>query len=279
MQRLRGVLKRHLPTPVLRFVGEFRGQERFYFGPRWPTDPGKGYDDSSSDEVWRKRWPMLAATISGTGPLSVRPDPAAGHDLAGHNMLMTFLFVVARAAQGRKGLSILDWGGALGHYGLAARHLLPNLDFDYVVKELPGLCAVGTAHNSSARFVADDDVCFARTYDIVMANGSLHMLQDWKATLARMACATTSILLINAVPLVEKAASFVILQRLRSRGFHNDFYSWAINRQELLGEAARHGLALEREVMSWGPVPYWGAPEDPRGGGAIFGKVPAGSAR
>ena len=276
MQRLRTVLKRHLPTAVLRLVGERRGQERFYFGPRWPTDPGKGYDDGSSDEVWRKRWPMLAATISGTGPLSVRPDLAVGHDLAGHNMLMTFLFVVARAAHGRKGLSILDWGGALGHYGLAARRLLPEVDFDYVVKELPGLCAVGSALNSSVRFVNDDDACFARTYDIVMANGSLHMLRDWRAMVARMARATTSILLINAVPLVEEAASFVILQRLRSRGFQNDFYSWAINRQELLGEGARHGLLLEREVISWGPVSYWGAPEDPRGGGAIFRRSPSG---
>ena len=128
------------------------------------------------------------------------------------------------------------------------------------MKELPGLCTVGAAHNSAVRFVNDDDVCFARTYDIVMANGSLHMLQDWKAMLARMARAATNILLINAVPLVEHASSFVILQRLRSRGFQNDFYSWAINRQELLDEAARHGLALEREVISWGPSPIGALP-------------------
>lgn len=270
MGRLREALKRCLGPRILKILAKRRGQERFYFGPRWPTDAGKGYDDPSSDEVWHRRWPTLFASIAGTNVLSLRADAEVGHDLAGHNMLMTFLFVLARASHGKDHLSVLDWGGAMGQYGLVARRLLPDVKIDYVVKDFAGVCSLGRVLNESVTFVAEDEACFARSYDVVMANSALQMAEDWKRVVRQLAKATASVLLINGVPLVDRADSFVILQQLRSRGFLNDFYSWAINRNELMTEVTGHGLVLDREVMSWGPVHYWGAPENPRGGGAIF---------
>ena len=57
---------------------------------------------------------------------------------------------------------------------------------------------------------------------------------------------------------------------LRSAGFGGEFYSNVTNRDDFVGEVTRHGFVLERELMSWGPVHYRGAPEHPVGTGFLF---------
>lgn len=120
---------------------------------------------------------------------------------------------------------MLDWGGALGQYALVARRLLPEVAFDYVVKEMPVNCRLAGELNSTVTFVDSDDACFSRSYDVVMANGSIHYVEDWKALTSRLATAARSWLLINCLPIVRRVPSYIVVQRLRSLGYEGEFYS------------------------------------------------------
>jgi hypothetical protein len=103
-----------------------------------------------------------------------------------------------------------------------------------------------------------------------MANGSMHYVEDWQAIATRLAVAANAWLLINCQPIVRRVPSYVVVQRLRSQGYQGDFYSHVLNRDELVEHFKGCGFALERELMSWGVVPYKGAPESTTGGGFLF---------
>ena len=63
------------------------------------------------------------AAIAAPNPLGVHHETArvTTGDVGAHNMLVSFAYVVALAARGRERLSVLDWGGGLGHYEALAR--------------------------------------------------------------------------------------------------------------------------------------------------------------
>lgn len=236
----------------------------------WPPSPPASWDDSSHEATMRRNWPVVAERIAGTGPLNMLPYRSSEADLPAHNMLMTFLYVAARIAHRKDRLSVLDWGGAVGHYALVARRMLPELAFDFVVKEQPTNCRLARELNPDTTFVDSDDACFARRYDLVMANGAIHYEKNWRALVERLAASADGWLLITCLPAVFKVPGFVVVQRLRGSGFLGEFYSNVVNRDDFVDEVTRHGFVLERELMSWGPVPYRGAPEDPVGAGFLF---------
>jgi putative methyltransferase (TIGR04325 family) len=267
---LKRFLRLLLPGFVPELVERMRPAERLYHGPGWPLQVQSCWNDESSEEVMRRNWPTVLARIEGVEPLSMLPYRSDQPDLPAHNMLMTFLYVLARAAHRKDDLSVLDWGGALGHFALVARRMLPDIELEYVVKEQAVNCRLAAELNPSVTFVDSDDECFSRTYDVVVSNGALHYVEHWKPLVGRLAAASRSWLLLNAVPIVHRVPSFVVVQRLRSAGFRGEFYSNAINRDEFLDAAARQGMVLVRELMAWGPVSYKGAPEDPVGAGFLF---------
>jgi putative methyltransferase (TIGR04325 family) len=268
--RVAGISKLFVPPIVSELRARLRPAERVYFGPKWPTQAPRSWNDHSAEQVMRSNWPIVTGKIAGTEPLSMLPYRSDQADLAAHNMLMTFLYVLARAAHHKDELSVLDWGGAVGHCALVARRLLPEVTFDYVVKEQPTNCKLASELNPSVKFVPSDDECFSRTYDVVLANSSVHYVEDWKAMVARLADAADSWLLITGLPVVRRVPGYVVVQRLWTSGFQGEFYSNAVNRDEFVSEITRHRFTLERELMSWGSVPYRGAPEDTTGTGFLF---------
>lgn len=264
------LLKLFVPPIVPAVMNKFRPVERAYAGTAWPEHRPSSWDDISSEEVMRRNWPLVSKRIAGIEDLTMLPYRSGERDLTAHNMLMTFLYVLARASRGTDRLSVLDWGGMLGHYALVARRMLPEVTFDYLVKEQPSNCRLGRELNPAVAFSESDDECFARRYDVVMANGAVHYVEDWRAVVARLAASSTAWLMINCLPVVYSVPGFVVVQRLRGAGFGGDFYSHAINHDDFVQEVERHGLVLERELMSWGPVHYRGAPEHPVGAGFLF---------
>jgi putative methyltransferase (TIGR04325 family) len=269
----RDVLRPFVPPIALSAVRRLRRAvpaEREYVGTSWPGAAPPSWDDSSHDATLRRNWPIVAGRIAGTGPLNMVPFRSDEADLPAHNMLLTFLYVAARAAHRKDRLSLLDWGGSLGHYALVARRLLPEIAFDVVVKEQPTNVRLAREFNPATTFVDSDDACFARRYDLVMANGALHCVPDWRTLIGRLAASADSWLLVTCLPVVRNVPGFVVVQRLRSSGFLGDYYSNVVNRDDFLAEATRHGFALERELMSWGPVFYKDAPEHPIGAGFLM---------
>ena len=269
----RDFLRPFVPPIVLAVVRRLRPgspAEREYFGTTWPRDPPLSWNDNAHEATLRRNWPIVANRISGTGALNMLHYRSDQADLPAHNGLMTFLYVMARAAHKKDHLSVLDWGGAVGHYALVGRRLLPEITFDFVIKELPANCRVARELNPGTTFVSSDDECFSRRYDVVMANNAVQYEKNWQAMVARLSAAATSWLLITCLPVVSKGPSFVVVQRLRSSGFVGEFYSNVVNRDEFVREVIRNGFVLERELMSWGPVPYHRAPEDTVGAGFLF---------
>jgi putative methyltransferase (TIGR04325 family) len=142
-------------------------------------------------------------------------------------------------------VSVLDWGGALGHYAVIAQALFPSVTFDYSCRELPRMVQLGQRLNPAVHWF-DSDGCLDRTYDLVMVNGSLQYIQDWREFLSRATAAvgTGQYFLLTRVPVVS-GAGFVALQRVHGTTVLHQ----QINEGELLARMRDAGLQLVRELV------------------------------
>ena len=131
----------------------------------WRPPAAAGWNDTSIVDAQRRKWPDFVAALQGPGLLGIGHEMAriATDDVGHHNTLMTFAYVLARAARGRPRLSVLDWGGGMGHYALIAHAVLPEVVIDYTVMDLPGLCAAGRAVLPAVTFEPDAEVCLGQT--------------------------------------------------------------------------------------------------------------------
>lgn len=235
-------------------------------GPQWGIAP-EGWRDSGPDEGWqhhsvveamRHHWPRWQAVVRSNSPLAVLPLAPDRSTAFGHNLSMTFGYVVARAAFGKTRLSVLDWGGAIGHYALMARALVPELPIEVTVKELPVLAKAGQALQSDVNFVDNDFDAFSRQYDLVVASGSLQYAKDWRDIAVRLAKASTQWLFITRLPLVRWSGNFVAVQR-SPQVLQSETISWVLNRADFLAHMVTLGLALEREFVTGDVIQHDGA--------------------
>jgi len=245
-----------------------------YVGPSWPAARAgvTGWDHPSVASVMLNAMPEFLRVVSGTAPLGIFPLAPHVRSESGHNISMTFAYVLARAAHAKTTLSMLDWGGALGHYALMAQYLLPEVALDVTIKERPELCRVGADLMPWIRFETDDAACFARAYDLVMASTSLQYAEDWRATLAALARCAQRFVFVTRLSVVRRAPSFVVIQRPYAYGYQTDYLSWVINHAELIDAATAAGLTLEREFIAGAPTAYQGAPEASETAGFLFRK-------
>lgn len=228
--------------------------------PEWEWVPGgwdrsraaaQGWEDESVLETLRARWPAIVAATRGPAPLTLSPESAlaAREDIATHNTVMVFGYGLARAAHGVSQLSMLDWGGGLGHYRLVAEALLPDVTIEYHCRDTRLVARYARTLQPDAHFHEDDESCFARSYDLVFASAALHYVEDWRSILGRLAAASRRYLLVTRLPTVEHAPSYVALQRAHRHGFRTEYLGWVIRRDEFLEHAAQLGLTLEREFL------------------------------
>lgn len=220
--------------------------------------PAKGWDEASVAEGYIRKWPDFLAAIEAPQPLGVHHETAEvlTGDLGAHNMLVSFAYVAALAGRGVDRLSVLDWGGGLGHYEALTRATVPGLELDWHVKETHAVAARGRAGVT----FHDDESCLDRTYDLVLASSSLQYAPDWRGLLGKLAGATERYLYIARVPVALSAPSFVVIQRPYVHGYETEYLGWVLNRGELLAAA---GLPLAREFLVEMPFSAAGAPEDP----------------
>lgn len=232
----------------------------------------KGWNEASVAERYQSRWSAYRAALESTLPLSLTsehiPGPALARapygevDVLLHNTVMSYAYALARSARGRQGVSLLDWGGGVGHYALLSRALFPELRIDYHCRDVPATIAVGRQLLPQATFY-DDDACFTRKYDLALASASLHYAQDWQAVLGRLAAASSGYVFVTQLPVVHRTPPFVFVQRAYQYGYHTEYLGWCLRREELLEVAAGHGLRLAREFVTGFKPPVHRAPEPP----------------
>ena len=122
--------------------------------PEWEYVPegfergAKGWDVQAISDAYREKWPSYLAAIEGPKPLGVYHEVVSGEavtaeDHSAHNMLVSYGYVLALAARQREQISVLDWGGGIGHYLPLSRALLPGVEIDYHCKDVPVLASMG----------------------------------------------------------------------------------------------------------------------------------------
>jgi putative methyltransferase (TIGR04325 family) len=237
----------------------------------------KGWNVQDVLETYKKKWPQFVAIVQGTGPLGMAHESAltTNEDIYSHNTMMAFGYALALSARGKDRLSVLDWGGGIGHYYLLAQALLPGAEIEYHCKDVPVLCEYGARLFPHQHFDSDDR-CFERVYDFVLASTSMHYTEDWQTLLKRLAGATSGYLYIANLPSVQRAASFVFVQRPYQYGYNTEYLAWCLNRTEFLHTAERAGLDLVREFVYGHQPVIHGAPEQNAYRGYLFRARPAG---
>jgi putative methyltransferase (TIGR04325 family) len=250
--------------------------------PEWEFIPegwahaseARGWDAVEVARSYREKWPRFLEAVEGPGPLGVDHEVPLGvsierHGLIAQSAVLAWAYALARATDGARDLSVLDWGGALGHYYVHARKLLPDVEFDYHCRELPAVCAEGRRVLSEVTFHEGDD-CLGQRYDLVVASGSLQFDEDWRARLRTLTQAARKWLFLTRLPLVNNHPTFVVLQRAHAYGYATEYIGWVLNRHELLDAASDCGLELEREFALQPPFVPEGAPEPVAHGAFLF---------
>jgi len=226
------------------------------------TAPGEAWNDASVATAQERHWPTLVRNLQGPGPLGVShlPRSVTREDRADHNTMMAYGYVLARVAWKKDTVSILDWGGCLGHYYLYSQTLLPEVVIDYHCYDVTSLCQVGRRLLPQARFYDDSADVLRRRYDLVVSSSSLHYFEDWRRTARQLAAATNEFLYIARLQTVA-GASYVVVQRPYRSGYEGEFPSWFLNRGELVNCLEEAGLELVREFVYAEDWYVRGAPE------------------
>jgi len=237
------------------------------------SDPAiKGWNVQTVLDAYKAKWDAFLKTTQGAAPFGLPPEAissASNADLPYHNGVMVFGYCLALASRNKEAVSMLDWGGGIGHYYLISRALLPDLKIEYHCKDVPLLAQHGASLFPEALFHSDES-CLLRRYDFVMAGTSLHYARDWRAALGGLARATGGYLLVTGLPVVHTAPAYVFVQRPYPYGYDTEYLAWCLNRSEFLENAPGLGLRLVREFITGYRPPIKGAPEECEYRGYLF---------
>jgi putative methyltransferase (TIGR04325 family) len=238
----------------------------------WMSD--MGWAHPSVVDTQRSKWKEFLAGVEKPKPFGVSHEAPVGvaPDVRVHNAIMTFGHVLGRTLAGRRNMSVLDWGGGLGHYAVYAREFYPSVDFDYVVKDVESLCAAGRSVLPDVKFCSENAEIFARQYDLVFASSSLHYTREFYPQLDLVCSCAGRYLMITRLPVVSTQDDFVVIQRPHRYGYLTQYACWFVNRKRLISFIEQRGFRLEREFLL-GERPYVpNAPEQCTYGGFLFAR-------
>jgi len=222
----------------------------------------RGWNDLSVVDVIRRDWHEWVSKLNEKKPLSDK--------LSEHNALMCYGYVLTLASRGRALVSVLDWGGGAGHYYLMSKALLPTVDIDYYVFDVPCVCKLGRDLVPDIHFYADSALIPRKRYTLVLASNSLQYFEDWRSVVCKLSSMTERLLYITGLPVVNDTSSFVVLQRPYGKGYGTEFIGWFLNRKEFLSHVEDTGMELQREfIIGYRPTVH-GAPEQGEYRGFLF---------
>jgi putative methyltransferase (TIGR04325 family) len=227
-----------------------------------------GWNAENVAETERAKWEAFCRNLERPGPLGFaheHPDMSVTRHVPFHNVHMTYAYLLALTAHHKDEISVLDWGGALGHYYQIGRAVLPDVKIDFHCRELPKLAAAGRELNPDVQWHVDDS-CLDRSYDLVMMNGSLQYFRNWQETMGRVSAAADQFFFLTRLPVVQHSPSFPARQRV----YGTEMIHMQFNQDEVLQVAQRAGLELFREVVVGDRPHIHNAPEQCELRGWIF---------
>lgn len=270
------VLPPLLAKPLARLWPSSQRSVLEYAPEGWNALSGKigiqGWDNESVIAAEVAKWQSFRENLEGAGPLGFSHEHTDLSDVRNvyfHNIHITYAYVLALAARNKTELSMLDWGGGLGHYYLLGKALLPDVNIRFDCREVPMMCEAGKKLCPEIRFHADDR-CLENSYDLVMVNGSLGYFENWKELLDRITQTVNRYFFLTRVLTVRDSPSFVVLQHTDIYDYKSDMLTQVFNEKEILDVVASSGLRLVREFVVGDRVAIAGAPELPRDCGWLF---------
>lgn len=269
LERVALVARSWLPPVAKRAYWHLFPRFRYAPDPGNGDRPGGGWNEERVVAEERAKWAAFDALLASTQPLGFSHEEqriADSRNLYHHNVNLAFAYALALAAGSTAKVSVLDWGGGLGHYYKLARALFPDLELDYHVKEVAAVAAAGKAHLPSVTWHSDQR-CLDADYDLVLVNGSLQYMEDWDGFLASAARSVRRYLLLTRVPVVQKTRRYAAIQS----AYGTEMIHWQFNERELLRVMASTKLRLVREILVGGSPYIRGAPEQPEMRGWLFG--------
>lgn len=231
----------------------------------------KGWNVTDICETYKVKWPIYINYLEGTGPLGIahESDLKTNTDISFHNTVMSYSYALTLASRMKSTISMLDWGGGIGHYYPLSQALVPDLQIEYHCKDMAVFQEYAKSLFPDAHFYTDE-ACLDRQYDFVLVSSSLQYVQDWERLLQKLSQATNGYIYITRMPFVENAAPFAFVQRPYFYGYNTEYIGWCLNRTLFLEAARNAGLRLVREFVT-GEAPYIdGAPEQNRYLGFLF---------
>ena len=238
----------------------------------WAALPGWQHQSIADRQL--EKWPDFLAAIAAPQPMgsSHEADAAARYNIGQHNTLLSFAYVLGRvlAEAGGEKVSLLDWGGGVGHYARLAQALFPASTLEVVVKDMEPLCAAGRRLNPDVEFLSDEAAVFSRSYDLVLASSSLQYSRHVHEDARRLARAARRYLLVTRTPFVDNSDDFVVVQRPYAYGYHTEYAGWFLNRDRFVATVEAEGLKLDRELLVDESPHVDNAPEQCRYRGFLF---------
>jgi len=238
----------------------------------WQTqlnpDRNQGWSVDSVVDNEKVKWDAFKRNLEGSGPLGFsheHTDLSIIHDTNFHNVHISYAYVLALTAHHKDRISVLDWGGSLGHYYLVGKAVLPNVSMDYHVKEVPLMAEAGRLLNPDVHWY-DDESCLEREYDLVMLNGSILYLKDWGDALHRIARSVKEYLFLFRLPVVQNSPSFISIERL----YNSQMLHQQLNQADLMEAVKETELILLREFVVGEPPYIRNAPEQCEMRGWLF---------
>ena len=249
-------MKKLIPKYLLSLLKYLRSTNLEYCAAEWDdalhSKCSLGWDSAAISSEELQKWEKFCSNLENAGPLGFSHE---SHDLSVvdevsfHNIHITFAYVLALASHLKTKLSILDWGGGLGHYYQLGKAVVPNVEFDFHVKEVPSMVEIGRRLNKDIHWYTDDD-CLEEKYDLVIVSSSLQYIKNWQYVLEKLSDATKEYLLLMRLPVVNNH-SFLAIQTVNtSKILHRQ-----LSKRDLLSIPCKQGLSLMREFIV-GYKPY-----------------------
>lgn len=285
LRRLRQ--RRALPTgagesQVVSAVQELRAIVR-ETAPEWEAVAesdwivSNGWLHQSIVDTQVEKWAGFAGSIVAPKALGMAHEATPGTpvNVSAHNIIMTFAYVLGRAitTASHRPITVLDWGGGIGHYAMLAKELYPETPIDYTISELPPLAEAGRKLVPGATFTSDGVAELSRGFDLIYASSSLQYVQDIYAMLARMAASGSRWIMICRMPFVDQVDDFVVVQRPGRYGYDTEYTGWFLNRGKFVGFMQQHGYQLDREFLNDERPVVTGAAEQCSYRGFLFRRI------
>lgn len=219
-----------------------------YASDGWETVlDDSGWNSSTVVDAEKAKWHEFCAMVGGTGPLGFHHEQTKlteTRSVLFHNINITYGYVLALAAHNKSSLSVLDYGGGLGHYYKIGKALLPEVKLNFSCKEIPIMAEAGKLLNPDIQWYSDDS-CFDSKFDLVMITSSLQYIEHWQEFINDIAKSVGDYFFLTRIPIIEKSETYVAIQKT----YDTKMRHWIFNKHSLLQVVERAGFTLVREFV------------------------------